>query len=201
MSYGHSIKRRFAFFFSGKPKNDEVLLVKHWTENQHQHEFELQIFFIYLGLPICNISIRKPLEATWSIFGGRHESNDSIEKSARLPVQNAPAMFESRKSNWRRACAFCRCANLRLGEEVQLWQTQVPCIRWRQAGELDWSQILSLLEVRKLKYRCQVNSMFFFGWIIDGEQGEDLKVEHLIEQIPSILNANVYMTAGKPLLY
>eukprot|EP00434_Breviolum_minutum_P015131 symbB.v1.2.013344.t1/scaffold917.1/size152311/8 len=56
-------------------------------------------------------------------------------------------MFESRKSNWRRACAFCRCANLRLGEEVQLWQTQVPCIRWRQAGELDWSQILSLLEV------------------------------------------------------
>lgn len=80
MSYGHSIKRRFAFFFSGKPKNDEVLLVKHWTENQHQHEFELQIFFIYLGLPICNISIRKPLEATWSIFGGRHESNDSIER-------------------------------------------------------------------------------------------------------------------------
>lgn len=41
----------------------------------------------------------------------------------------------------------------------------------------------------------------FFGWIIDGEQGEDLKVEHLSEQIPRILNANVYMTAGKPLLY
>lgn len=45
-------------------------------------------------------------------------------ESARLPVQNAPAMFESRKSN--RACAFCRCANLRLGRKSSFGRHRCP---------------------------------------------------------------------------